>query len=227
MALTKLDLSILKREARLFLTNLSKTPIKDLYGTSDGKAVGTYIEHAFQAHLEKKYTYERGSSASGIDFPALNVDLKVTSIQQPQSSCPYRDATQKIYGLGYHLLVFVYEKTDDESKKAANMRFLHAVFVDQSRTADYQTTKGMCDILDRAGNKDDIIAFLIERSLPLDEIGRDKLADKILKARPKLGYLTSCHCFWGRNDITRDVEIKHAREIEYLIGVDKPLPVLA
>jgi restriction system protein len=206
MALTKLDLNTLKREARLFLTNLSKIPIKDLYGTSDGKAVGTYIEHAFQAHLEKKYTYERGSSASGIDFPALNVDLKVTSIQQPQSSCPYRDATQKVYGLGYHLLVFVYEKTDDESKKAANMRFLHAVFVDQSRTADYQMTKGMCDILDRDGNKDDIIAFLIERNLPLDEIGRDRLADRILKTRPGLGYLTISNALQWRLQYSRIID---------------------
>jgi restriction system protein len=206
MALTKLDLNTLKREARQFLTNISKTPIRDLYGKNDGKAIGTYIEHAFHAHLEKKYVYEKGNAASGIDFPALNVDLKVTSIRQPQSSCPYRDAAQKVYGLGYHLLVFVYEKADHESKKAANMRFLHAVFVDQSRTADYQTTKGMCDILDRAGNKDDITAFLIERNLQLDEIGRDKLANRILKTRPKLGYLTIVNALQWRLQYSRIIE---------------------
>jgi restriction system protein len=206
MALAQLHLDTLKQEARLFLTKLSKTPIKDLYGITDGKKVGTHIEHAFHAHLAKKYTYERGSSASGIDFPALNVDLKVTSIQQPQSSCPYRDAAQKVYGLGYHLLVFVYEKTDNKTKKAANMRFLHAVFVDRSRTADYQTTRGMCDILDRDGNRDDIIAFLIERNLPLDEIGRDKLADRILKTRPKPGYLTMSNALQWRLQYTRIID---------------------
>jgi len=206
MALAKLDLSALKREARSFVVTLSKNPIKDLYGVSDGKAVGTYVEHGFHSHLEKKYVYERGSSASGIDFPALYVDLKVTSIQQPQSSCPYRDAAQKVYGLGYHLFVFVYEKTDDEKAKTAKMEFLHAVFVNQSRTADYQTTKGICDILDRAGNKDDIIAFLSERNLPLDEIGKDKLAERILANRPELGYLTISNALQWRLQYSRIID---------------------
>jgi hypothetical protein len=206
MALTKLDLNALKREARLFLTKLSKTPIKDLYGITDGKKVGTHIEHAFHAHLAKKYTYEKGSSAKGKDFPALNVDLKVTSTRHPQSSCPYRDAAQKMYGLGYHLLIFVYEKTDDKRKKAAKMVFQHAVFVEQSRTADNQTTKGVCDILDRDGSKNDIIAFLNRRDLPLDKIGRDALADRILKTRPKHGYLTISNALQWRLKFKRIID---------------------
>lgn len=206
MTLAKLDLTTLKQEARLFVVSLSKNLIKDLYGINDGKAVGTYIEHAFHAHLEKKYDYERGNAASGIDLPALSVDLKVTSIQQPQSSCPYRDAEQKVFGLGYHLFVFVYEKMDNENRKAAKMDFLHTVFVDKSRTADYQTTRGISDILDRGGNKDDIIAFLIERNLPLDEIGRDRLAEKILTTRPELGYLTISNALQWRLQYRRIIE---------------------
>ena len=206
MAKVKLNLDALKEEARTFLTAVEKRPIKDLYGISDGKAVGTYIEHAFHAHLEKKFTYERGSSASGIDFPALDVDLKVTSVQQPQSSCPYRDAAQKVYGLGYHVLVFVYEKSDDDKRKATRMNFLHAVFVDASRTADYQTTKGINDILDRSGNRDDVVALLEERNLPLDDIGREKLADRILQNRPKLGFLTISNALQWRLQYGRVIE---------------------
>ncbi len=71
MAKTNLKLGSLKQEARIFLTALRKTPVKALYGVSDGKAVGTHVEHEFHAHLQNKYIYERGSSASGIDFPAL------------------------------------------------------------------------------------------------------------------------------------------------------------
>jgi hypothetical protein len=209
MALAKLNLNILKQEARLFLIRLTKTPIKQLYGINDGKAVGTFIEHAFHTHLNKKYTYKSGSSASGIDFPALNVDLKVTSIRQPQSSCPFRNAAQKVYGLGYHLLVFVYEKTDNAELKAASMKFLHGIFVDQSRTADYQTTKGIRDILDREANKDDIVAFLIERNLPLDEIGRNTLAGRILKVRPELGYLTISNALQWRLQYSRIID--HSR----------------
>jgi len=206
MAKVKLNLDALKEEARTFLTAVEKRPIKDLYGISDGKAVGTYIEHAFHAHLEKKFTYERGSSASGIDFPALDVDLKVTSVQQPQSSCPYRDAAQKVYGLGYHVLVFVYEKSDDDKRKATRMNFLHAVFVDASRTADYQTTKGINDILDRSGNRDDVVALLEERNLPLDDIGIEKLADRILQNRPKLGFLTISNALQWRLQYGRVIE---------------------
>lgn len=206
MAQAKLNLDMLKREARAFLISMNKAPVKDLYGVSDGKAVGTYVEHAFHAYLEKKFVYERGSSASGIDFPALDVDLKVTSVQQPQSSCPYRDAAQKVYGLGYHLLVFVYEKSDDEPNKAARMNFLHAVFVNASRTADYQTTKGIHDILDREGNHDDIVAFIEERNLPLDDIGREKLANQILQKRPELGFLTISNALQWRLQYTRVIE---------------------
>jgi len=45
------------------------------------------------------------------------VDIKVTSIRQPQSSCPFKSARQKIYGLGYSLIVFVYDKKDDPATK--------------------------------------------------------------------------------------------------------------
>src|SRR6266700_1581624 len=116
-----------------------------------------------------------GSSASGIDLPELGVDIKATSIRQPQSSCPFRDASQKVYGLGYHLLVFVYEKIDRQELRAAQLSILHAVFIARERTADYQTTYGLRGILVRNGNKDDVVAFLEERNLPLDEIGRSAL----------------------------------------------------
>ena len=71
------------------------------FSALDGKAVGTYLEHKFQEVLGASYTYEEGSSAKGIDFPELNVDMKVTSIKQPQSSSPFKAARQKVYGLGY------------------------------------------------------------------------------------------------------------------------------
>ncbi len=94
-------------EAKTFCIAQSKTPNKELYGVTDGKAIGTYVEHKFQQHLADKYDLKIGSSAKGIDLPSVDIDIKVTSIKQPQSSCPFKDAKQKIFGLGYHLLVFV------------------------------------------------------------------------------------------------------------------------
>lgn len=65
-----------------------------------------YVEHRFQRYLSERYTVRIGSSAKGIDLPGENIqtDIKVTSITQPQSSCPFKNARQKIYGLGYNLL---------------------------------------------------------------------------------------------------------------------------
>ncbi|MDZ4784904.1 MAG: restriction endonuclease [bacterium] len=205
--MTQLTLSELKTSAREFVQQLSATSISNLYGITDGKAVGTYVEQVFNRYLLTKYSYIPGSSASGIDFPELEVDLKVTSIRQPQSSCPFRDASQKIYGLGYHLLIFAYEKIDDRILHATSLNFQYAIFVARERTGDYQTTYGLREILRRDGNKDDVIAFLEERNLPLDEIGRELLAERIMQQPPKLGYLTISNALQWRLQYSRIITL--------------------
>lgn len=186
----ELTLIRLKLEVRGFILMLSANPIPSLYGVTDGKAVGTHIEQAFREYLLERYTYISGNSASGIDFPGLEIDIKATSIKQPQSSSPFRNASQKVYGLGYHLLVFVYEKIDRQDLRAAELHIRHAIFIERGRTGDYQTTFGLRGILERQGNKDDVVAFLEERNLPLDEIGREALAERIISEPPEIGYLT-------------------------------------
>ena len=164
------------------------------------------MEHLFQEYLDERFDHTPGNSASGIDFPDLNMDLKVTSVRQPQSSCPFRSAEQKVYGLGYHLLVFVYQKVDDPEEQVAWLDIQNCVFVHCDRTADHQTTRGISDILERDGNKDDVIAFLIERNLPLDEIGLDSLADRIMQTPPALGYLTISNALQWRLQYSRAIE---------------------
>ncbi len=51
----ELTLSLFKTEAAIFVRDLSATPIVDLYSITDGKAVGTYVEQAFNNYLGKKY----------------------------------------------------------------------------------------------------------------------------------------------------------------------------
>ena len=121
----------------------------ELFGVTDGKAVGTFLEHKFQSHLEARYEVAIGSSASGLDLPEIETDIKITSIRQPQSSCPFRSARQKVYGLGYHLLLFVYDKQDNQKRKTAKLTFVSCAFIDRSRTADHQTTRGILEILER------------------------------------------------------------------------------
>lgn len=202
----QLTVSLLKAEAGNFAQILSSKAIPDLYGITDGKAVGTYVEQVFNQYLKAKYFYVSGSAASGIDFPEQQVDLKVTSIRQPQSSCPFRDASQKIYGLGYHLLVLAYEKIDQHNLRTSLLVFQHAVFVHKNQTGDYQTTYGLREILRRQGNLDDVIAFLEDRNLPVDEIGRQMLAERIINYPPELGYLTISNALQWRLQYRRIIE---------------------
>lgn len=203
---TDLTIETLQDEAREFANVESKHHEPSIYGVTDGKAVGTYFEHKFHAYLREKYAYEEGSSAKGIDFPVLGVDMKFTSIKQPQSSCPYSSARQKIYGLGYSLLVFVYEKADDPTTRTGTLNVLHTIFVEQRRTADYQMTTGIRRILENDGNEDDLIAFMADRLLPVDEIQAQKLAAEILDGPPEIGYLTISNALQWRLQYRRVIE---------------------
>lgn len=177
-----------------------------LFGVTDGKAVGTYLEHSFRAYLRQRYQFQEGSSAKGIDFPSVGVDMKVTSIRQPQSSCPFTSARQKIYGLGYGLLIFAYDKTDDHRSKTGCLHIVHTIYVEQHRTADYQTTSGILAILENNGNRDDLFAFLQERMLPVDEIGAWSIVDELLSHPPQLGYLTISNALQWRLQYGRAIE---------------------
>ncbi|MCP5101904.1 MAG: restriction endonuclease [bacterium] len=203
----KLTIKKMIAEAELFCREESKFQSKDLYGITDGKAVGTYIEHKFQDTLDKKYEYNSGSSTRGIDFPGeeINTDIKVTSIVQPQSSCPFRDAKQKIYGLGNNLLLFVYEKTDNPGTRTANLNFKSCSFIHKERTADYQTTKSILQMLKNDANADDIIAYLMDRNIPADEISLNRIAEEVLKNPPGLGYLTISNALQWRLQYQRIV----------------------
>lgn len=186
----ELTIAALCREARRFAKLESQHPEPALYGVTDGKAVGTYFELKFREYLLNRYSFAVGNAAKGIDFPELNVDVKVTSIKQPQSSCPFKSARQKIYGLGYSVLVFVYDKSDEPRLQTSTLRVKHVILIDKERTGDFQTTTGIRQILQNEGNRDDVIAFLMDRMIPVDEIGVTRLADEVLQNPPEVGYLT-------------------------------------
>ena len=201
-----LTIDILVQEAAVFTAAESNHEEPSLFGVTDGKAVGTYLEHKFVAHLMDKFSFAGGNSASGIDIPSLGVDIKVTSIRQPQSSCPFKSARQKIYGLGYHLIVFVYDKTDDANRKTARLDMQHTIFVEKERTADFQMTRGLRDILENEGNADDLIAFMQDKKLPVDDIEANNIADKLLIDKPEQGYLTISNALQWRLQYTRVIQ---------------------
>jgi hypothetical protein len=185
-----LTLTHLLDEARRFSEQESAHPEPTIFGVTDGKAIGTYLEHKFQSYLEANYVHAPGNSASGIDLPGLAVDMKVTSIRQPQSSCPFKHARQKIFGLGYSLLVFVYDKADDAVNRTAILNILHTIFIEAKQTGDFQMTKGLREIIEREGNEEDLVAFMQDKMLPVDEIEIRRIAQDMLTTPPEQGYLT-------------------------------------
>ena len=91
-------------------------------------------------------------------------------------------------------------------KRTAKLDILHTIFVDASRTADYQTTRGIREILEREGNSDDLIAFMADRNLPIDDLEAAKLAEELLQNPPKLGYLTISNALQWRLQYKRVIE---------------------
>jgi len=201
-----LTIKLLQEEAKKFSKLESQHNEPSIYGITDGKAIGTYLEHKFQKYLFENYNYKQGSSAKGIDFPELMVDMKVTSIKQPQSSCPFKSASQKVFGLGYSILVFVYEKIDNEKTKTGRLDIKHTIFIDKSKTADFQMTKGLKQIIENDGNEEDIIAFFTDRFLPIDEITASQIAKKILDNPLEIGYLTISNALQWRLQYKRVIE---------------------
>lgn len=205
----ELNLTYLPIEAKVFCEFMSKENHMSLIGVTDGKAVGTYVEHRFQKYLFEKYEVSIGSSAKGIDLPDENiqVDIKVTSITQPQSSCPFRNARQKIYGLGYNLLVFVYDKKDTAT--SCTLSFTHCAFISKDRTADYTITYRLRQMISDGANKEDIISFLQDKNVPGDEIIYNDLADEILSNTPEQGYLTISNALQWRLQYSRVISLNN------------------
>lgn len=206
----KLTVDILIEEARIFSQIISSQNHTELIGVTDGKAVGTYVEHLFQDYLRDRYDMRVGSSASGIDLPSVNTDIKTTSITQPQSSCPFKSARQKIYGLGYNLLVFVYNKQD--TRHTCTLHITHCTFIEAGRTADYTITALIRKMISVEANKEDIIGLLSDKNVPGDEITYNDLAEEILKYPPQQGYLTISNALQWRLQYKRVIELDNSVE---------------
>lgn len=205
MELTK---EILIQEAKNFSEIFSAQNHIPLIGVTDGKAVGTYMEHLFQNYLHSKYVMTVGSSTLGIDLPSVNTDIKTTSYIQPQSSCPFKSARQKIFSLGYNLLVFVYNKND--TADTCTLQITHCTFIEADRTADYTITALLRQMLSIDANKEDVIALLNDKNVPGDDITYNDLADEILANPPKQGYLTISNALQWRLQYKRVIGLNNS-----------------
>ena len=73
-------------------------------------------------------------------------------------------------------------------------------------------TKGLRQILENEGNKDDIIAFLFDRNLPVEEVEANKIAEILLKNKPEQGYITISNALQWRLQFGRVIEQAGRRE---------------
>lgn len=199
----------LEREAIYFSKEISKQEFKALYGVNDGKNIGTFIEHKLKEYLREKYQFDEGNSASGIDLPSIETDIKVTSIIQPQSSCPFKSARQKIFGLGYNLSVFVYEKEDNLINKTSKLKIKNFTFILKHRTGDYNLTRSLISLKQNGAIKEDIIGQFYNVNLPGDEITYEQLADEVLREDIFQGYLTISNALQWRLQYQRVIDLNN------------------
>lgn len=225
--LSPITLELFRGAAKEFANELQRNPMRELYGVTDGKAVGTKVEAMFKEYLQKRYEIFVGNAANGLDFPTLNLDLKVTSSKQPQSSCPFRAATQKIYGLGYNLLVIVYSKRDVESEHVSYLDIKNVVYIDKERTADYTLTTEILNIISKMEEeetcnrdvvRDELDALLENKNIPLDEVSRSALANRLIDNPPKQGVLTISNALQWRLQYSRAINI--TKNKDSVLGVE-------
>ena len=100
----------------------------------------------------------------------------------------------------------MYEKTDDHAQQTGRLNMQHTIFVDKSRTGDFQTTKGIRGIVQNDGNEDDLVAFMQDRNLPVDDIEARAIAQEILKHAPNQGYLTISNALQWRLQYGRVIQ---------------------
>lgn len=220
-SLPLLTLDLFHQAATSFAEELSRTPLPHLFGATDGKAVGTAVEAMFKSYLQERYDLEVGNAANGLDFPSLNTDLKVTSLRQPQSSCPFKAATQKIYGLGYNLLVVVYVKEDVPAERAAYLDIEHVIYVDELRTGDFNLTRQVRDIVESIGTHrgdveaaiEDLDGLLQDKNVPLDEVSRRQLAERMVDDVPEQDVLTISNALQWRLQYGRAISTAVAGSI--------------
>jgi F0F1-type ATP synthase beta subunit len=90
----------------------------------------------------------------------------------------------------------------------ALLDFVSCSFVKKERTADFQTTTALQQMIENDANAEDIFAYLNDRNIPADDTTLMQMAEQILKNPPKTGYLTISNALQWRLQYGRIVTLK-------------------
>jgi len=181
---------------RKFCRWLEDTPHPELRGVTDGKAIGTYVEHRCKEFIEREAGLPPGgSSALGQDLPQFNVDIKATFLSQPQSSSPFRSIEEKIFGLPYNILLIVHTKRD--TPEGARIKLHRVSYIPKELTADHRTSRlarRLSTNLRRGLISREEARKELAKQLGLEEGGQiqitDPVIDRVLNHPPEEGVIT-------------------------------------
>lgn len=113
----------------------SRTVPEDKSGTS--KQIGTYFEKKLRDWFENIHgLVSEGSVAEDIDLPAFNLDVKTTSNRQPQSSSTFDDPGERIVGVDYNILLFIYHKQSVDGGNKFQIKT--CAYIPKERASDYR-----------------------------------------------------------------------------------------
>lgn len=151
----------------------------DQFELPDGKSIGTFIEKLLTVLFSiRKGCIFTGSAAKGIDLPELNLGIKATSDRQPQSSEPFRNAYERIFGIENALLVFIYNGTAYATGAETNLRCIQHYLLSETNVAD----KGLCssarearDLFNKKIISEDILRRILRLLVLSDKSNREFL----------------------------------------------------
>lgn len=116
----------------------TRTVPENKSGTS--KQIGTYFEKELRNWFEEKHgLVSEGSVAEDLDLPAFNLDVKTTSNRQPQSSSTFDDPGERIIGVDYNILLFVYDKQSVDGGNQFNI--VSCAYIPKERASDYRKSE--------------------------------------------------------------------------------------
>lgn len=111
-----------------------------------------------------------------------------------------------------------YNKVDSPDNHTGTLVIEHTIFVEKERTADFQMTRGLRLILDNKGNVDDLVAFMMDKMLRVEELEAHSIAGELLGGAAILqGYLTISNALQWRLQYSRI--IAEAGAIEGIVRV--------
>lgn len=160
---------------------------------SGSKGIGTYFEEELRDWFEENHGFvSEGSVGIYVDLPVFNVDVRATSNSQPQSSSKAVDPGERLVGVDYNILLFVYDR--EKVGDGSHFEIVSCVYIPKENAADHRITEDVSKLAKEYGNDELSEAEFREQledmtGTSFGEIS-DEIFDRIKKNPPEKGVIT-------------------------------------